>query len=165
MTTIVRIRTEWQDRHRYHLEFDSDASALDCCTVELPPYTVGHGLVVKLQAGKGLDDLLREALHTLDFLRSQPHTPVHPASVFIPFGVITARNFDDLQREHLIKMSTMGAERFHADARWRAAVERNPVLYNGAHERRVAELCKALDLLNGGPLPVGVPFPEFSFGE
>ncbi len=155
MTTIHRVRTEWADR--YHVQLDADASALDCFTVELPPYTTGHGLLVRPQPGNSMDDLWREALTTLAWLRQQPCNPVHPAHVFQPFGVITARNAEDLRREHEINREMMLGECTERD---RERLERTSVDTSRVfHERRVEHLCRALDLLNGVPLPVVISFP------
>jgi hypothetical protein len=59
--------------------------------VELPPYTAEPGLPVVQRAGMSMDDTWREALTALEFLRQQPYAPVLPESVFVPFGIITAR--------------------------------------------------------------------------
>ena len=53
----------------------------------------------------------------------------------------------------------MMVEQFNTDPAYRARVEADPVLHeNGrAHEQRVASLCRALDLMDGAPLPVPLP--------
>ena len=156
MTTLTRVRTDYVQR--LHVFVDGDAATIDCFMVELPPYL--GPMCVPQRDRMTLDDTWREALTTLEWLRAQPYEPLFPRTVFVPFGVITARNFDDVNREHAIKMNMMGARLFHTDEQHRARVDRDPVLHAGAHERRVAELGRAAELLNGAPLPVAVPFPD-----
>lgn len=157
MTTISRIRTDYDAR--LHVEVDTDAT-VDCFFVTLPPYTYGPGVLV-YREGADMNALWAEALAVVARLRAHPWKEIHPPHVFQPFGVITARNREDVRREFDIRMNLMGAGMFHTDARWRASVERDPVLHIGAHDRRVAELCRALDLMDGTPLTVAVPWPNF----
>ena len=151
MSTLTRIRTDYVQR--LHVFVDADAAVIDCFVVELPPYLVP--MCVPQRDGMSIDETWREALTTLEWLRSQPYTPIFPAEVFVPFGVITARSFDDVAREHAIKIAMIGPELYHTDERHRARVDANPVLHQGAHDRRVADLCRAMDLLNGAPMPKG----------
>jgi hypothetical protein len=137
MTTITRIRTEWASR--YHVQMDADAAVLDCFLVQLPPYTTEQGVCVSMRDGMSMNDLLAEALTTLARLRAEPWQSVLPASVFQPFGVITARSFDDVQREcELRTLSIVGG------------VDDAGVL---DHDGRVRALSRAADLLGMcGPL-------------
>jgi hypothetical protein len=136
MTTITRIRTDWINR--YHVQADADASVLDCLVVELPPYTTEQGVAIGLREGMSMDDLLQEALTTLDRLRKERWQPVLPASAFVPFGVITARNFEEVSREtELRTLEIVGADAGHPN-----------------HDERVRALCRMADLLEmTGPLP------------
>ena len=155
MTTIHRVRTEWQDR--YHVQLDADAAVLDCFLVELPPYTTRPGMLV-YEAGKSLNDLWSEALRMLDFLRAQPRNPVHPATVFVPFGVITARNRADVWREHEIKREMLDVDCTDRDRARLEAANLNDS--RALHDRRVASLCRALDLIDGKvQMPATVPWP------
>lgn len=158
MSTIVRISTDWLAR--YHVQADGEPGApLDAFLVELPPYVCdGAAPLLKLRDGQAMEDLWREALRTLDWLRSQPHEPILPRTVFEPFGVITALCSADRRRRHEIKREMMlGA----CTDRERERMERIDLRYSQEmHERRVASLCRAMDLLNGTPLPVAVPFPD-----
>lgn len=102
---LIRHRT--YHIRRFHLEIDRDASPVNCFIVELPPYLMspsGIGLPVLPRAGKTLDDLFTEALATLEFLRAQIHEPMYPPDVFQPWGIIQARNLDDVRREFEIWM-------------------------------------------------------------
>ncbi|MEI2790463.1 MAG: hypothetical protein V9E93_16520 [Steroidobacteraceae bacterium] len=159
MSTIVRISTDWQAR--IHVQADADVSTHDAALVELPPYSLGVPLLV-YRDGASMDELWNEALRTLEALRSQPHKAILPARVFVPFGVITLRRLEDVWREHELRREMMMVEQFNTDPAYRARVEADPILHgNGrAHEQRVASLCRALDLLNGAPLPVPVPWPD-----
>ena len=125
MTTITRVQTDWINR--IHVQADADASVLNCFMVELPPYTVGGGLLIH-RAGASVEHLWTEALHTIDSLRLQPRTPAHPA-VFIPFGVITARSVEDVRRESELTMLEV-CESEHPE-----------------HMERVRALCRMADLL------------------
>ena len=158
MTTIFRISTDWQAR--YHVQADGEPGApLDGFLVELPPYVCdGAAPLLKLRDGQTMDDLWREALETLAWMRAQPHERILPRAVFEPFGVITALCSADRRRRREIKREMMlGA----CDDRERERMERINVRYSQEmHERRVASLCRALDLLNGAPLPVAGPCPE-----
>lgn len=137
MTTISRVRTEWVDR--YHVQMDADASVLDCFCVTLPPYTTDQGVCVRMRDGMSMEDVFREALATLARLRAQPWQSVLPASVFVPFGVITARNFDDVQRECELNMVAFVGGVDDAG--------------HPGHDERVRALCRAADLLGMcGPL-------------
>lgn len=144
MTTITRIRTDWINR--YHVQADADAAVLDCFVVELPPYGGETGLCIRLRDGMSMDDLLAEALAELTRIRAQPWKPVLPSTVFIPFGVITARCFEDVSRECELRiLEGVGGIDGHPD-----------------HGERVRALCRAADLLGMcGPLEPQkfVPFP------
>lgn len=149
MTTLVRVRTDWQAR--YHVLVDAEASVINAFTVCLPPYLAP--VTVVQRDDMSIEEAWADALLTLASLRTQPYTPLFPVEVFAPFGVITARNLADVQREQAIKTAMMEARQFHTDERHRARVEADPVLHEGAHDRRVADLCRAWSLLNGSPLP------------
>jgi len=153
--TIVRISTDWQAR--YHVQADADVADHDCYQVELPPYTLNAPILVHRE-GANMAELWNEALRTLDALRSQPREPVLPATRFLPFGVITLRRREDVWREHELRREMMlGA----CTDRERERIERIDLRYaQEMHERRVASLCRAVDLLNGAPPPVVVPFPD-----
>ncbi len=159
MTTITRIQTDYTAR--LHIEQDTDAQALDCFMVALPPYTVAPMLVYR--EGASMDALWADALAMVAYLRARPWREVHPHTVFSPFGVITARNSEDVRREHEIRREMMMVQQFNTDPAYRARVEADPILHeNGrAHEQRVASLCRALDLMDGAPLPTPVPWAQF----
>ncbi len=152
----TRTRTDYVQR--YHVHVDTNAKELNAFTVVLPPYFDEPGLTVMPRPGKTMNDLFLEALATLDFLRAEPWTPLYPASVFIPFGIITAVDVEDVQRQQAIQLAMMVGGCFHTD-RDRAAIERYPALYEGAHEARVKALCRALDLMDGAPIHEGTLSP------
>lgn len=144
---LIRKHTDWT--RRFHLDVDQDAP-VDCFIVELPPYLMspsGIGLPVLPRPGKTLDDLWQEALATLEFLRAQVHEPVLPATDFIPFGIIQARNLDDVSREFEIWMNMRCGGCFDS-ARYTLSDE---------HDSRVRSLIRALDLLDGAPMAQGIP--------
>ena len=122
--------------------------------MELPPYLIspsGIGLPVLPRPGKTLDDLWQEALATLEFLRAQIHEPLYPRDVFEPFGIIQARNLDDVSREFAVWMNMWCGGCFESDEH-RARYTRSD-----EHDSRVRSLIRALDLLNGAPMPQGIP--------
>jgi hypothetical protein len=157
MTTLHRVRTEWVER--YHVDIDADATVLDCFTVELPTVTAGPMLV----QGDDMNALWSEARAMLASLRAQPRAEIRgaPRSVFEPFGIITARNRNDVWREHETKMAMllggMGGEKLEELAK------RYPELdMKQFHEERIASLIRAHDLLNDKvQKPVTVPWPDF----
>lgn len=151
MTTITRIRTDYVQR--LHVFVDDDATVIDAFVVDLPPYM--GPMCVPQREGMSIDETWRDALRTLAWLRSQPYTPIFPLEVFVPFGIVIARSFADVQREQAIKTAMLEPTLFHTHERHRAWVERYRP--EGAHDRRVAELCRAMDLQNGAPLhgPLG----------
>ena len=150
---IQRLSTDFNAR--LHVEQDTDARELNCLTVALPPYSSEPMLIYR--AGASMDALWADALAMVAHLRARPWREVHPASVFQPFGIITARNVDDVRREYQFRREVMMVGQFHTDPAYREKVEADPVLHeNGrAHEQRVAALCRAWDLLDGAPLPKG----------
>ena len=151
MTKLIRRYTDWS--RRYHLEVD-DASPIDCFIVELPPYLIspsGIGLPVLPRPGKSMDDLFTEALATLDFLRAQIHDPLYPPDVFQPWGIIQARNLDDVRREFEIWRDMWLGGCFDSDR------ARSSETFPDAHDERVEALIRALDLLDGAPMAQGVP--------
>ncbi len=156
---IQRISTDYTAR--LHVEQDIDAQVLDCFTVALPPYTSEPMLVHR--EGASMDELWADALAMIAHLRARPWREVHPHTVFEPFSIVVARNSADVRREHELRREKMMVEQFHTDPAYRARVEADPVLHeNGrAHEQRVASLCRALDLLDGAPLPTPVPWAQF----
>jgi len=88
-----------------------------------------------------MDELWKEALAVLDLLRAQPHDPVLPARVFVPFGVITARTLADVQREQELKtLAVIGGR-----------TENNPA--HPDHIERVRALCRMANLLEGTVAP------------
>jgi hypothetical protein len=154
MSTIVRISTDWQAR--IHWQADADVAAHDCIQVELPPYTLETPILV-YREGASMDALEQEALRMLDFLRSQPRTPVLPEKVFQPFGVLTKRNLAALCREHDIRREMMiGACTDRERERWERI---DPKMAQEWHELRVAALGRALELLDNPPRPIE---PSFS---
>lgn len=88
---------------------------------------------------ESMDDTFKAALTTLNRLRAQPWQAVLPPNAFAPFGVITARNFEEVSREcELQVLSIVGG----TDGAG------HPV-----HDERVRALCRAADLLGMcGPL-------------
>lgn len=158
MATIHRIRTDFEQR--IHIEQDVDASVLDCFLVALPPYTASPGMVVH-RTSANMNDLFREAVAWVAYFKAQPWDPILPPSHFQPFGIITARNFEDAWREIELRRELMlgGVEPGIAPED-RARMERDPLLHeNGrAHELRVASLIRAHDLLSGKEqMPVAKP--------
>lgn len=147
MTTIVRVRTDWTNR--YHVQVDADASVLDAFIIELPPYETGTATWVhSYDGGKGMDELFQNALLELQRLRAKPHRPLFGREVFVPFGVITARNYEEICREReLATLSFVGGveDCGHPD-----------------HAERVRALSRMLDILDGAPLPVAGPWPVTS---
>lgn len=150
MTTVTRVSTNYAER--WHVYVDADADTLDCLLVELPPYTLGVPVLVH-RVGASMDELWSEALEVLALLRAQPRKLVLPASVLNPFGVISARSFDDVQREAEVKRETALGQ---CSDREREQLERTGIRHSQqAHEQRVSALCRAWGLMQGAPLPQG----------
>lgn len=156
MTTIARIRTDYDVR--LHVEQDVDAQVLDCFTVQLPPYTFGPGLLV-YREGVDINALWADALAMVAHLRAQPWKEVHPPHVFQPFGIITARSLDDVRREHEVRREMMGGQ-LASPADIARVANISEAEARNRHERGVASLCRAHDLLRGAPLAVPVPWPK-----
>jgi len=151
---LIRQRTD--HIRRFHLDVDQDASPINCFIVELPPYLIspsGIGLPVLPRPGKTLDDLWAEALATLDFLRSSISDPLYPPDVFQPWGIIQARNLHDVSREFAIWRDMWLGGCRDSDEH----LERSSETFPDAHDKRVESLIRALDLLDGAPMPQGVP--------
>jgi hypothetical protein len=156
MTTITRIRTEHEAR--LHVEQDTDATVLDCFLVTLPPYTSGPMLVYR--EGADMNVLWSEALAMVAYLRAQPWKAIHPPHVFQPFGVITARWLEDVRRETELRREMMLGE-LCLPAELERLARIDPKVAQQFHERGVQHLCRVLDLLDGAPLPVAIPWPDF----
>lgn len=149
MTTITRIRTDYDAR--LHVEQDTDAE-VNCFLVTLSPYISEPVLVYR--EGASVNELWADALAIVAHLKAQPWKLVAPLDHFRPFGVITARNVDDVRREPEYRMQKMlgsicGPEQIAGMAHI-SEVEAQTL-----HERGVQHLSRALDLLNGVPLPKG----------
>lgn len=161
---LIRKHTDWT--RRYHLEVDQDRP-VNCFIVELPPYLIspsGIGLPVLPRPGKTLvDDLWQEALATLEFLRAQIHEPLYPPEAFQPWGIIQARNLDDVRREFEIWRDMWLGGCFDSDEEWRRKRERNAE--HDDHDSRVQSLIRALDLLNGAPLPQAIPLSRLPWAR
>lgn len=150
----------WTDYDaRLHVEVDTNAQVLDCFMVGLPPYTASECLCAF--RGASMAERWSEALRMVAFFRVQPWKPIHPPHIFQPFGVITARNFDDVQREQQIELLMVEPMMYYADRRWREKVSRDPALHSNPdyYSKLVANLSRAWDLLNGAPVsPPTVPW-------
>ncbi len=140
MTTIATLRIDFETQLR--VEQDTDAKVLDCFSVTLPPYVSEPGLIVHRE-GADLDALWADALAMVAHLRAQPWKAIAPPDHFKPFGVITARNFEDVRREHEWQMSML-LGREHPD-----------------DMERVRNAIRAWDLLHDAPLTVPVPWLHF----
>jgi hypothetical protein len=161
MTTIVRIRTDYEAR--LHVEQDTDAPELNCFCVTLPPYTPTSWPMLVYREGADMNALWADALAMVAHLKAQPWKLVAPPNVFQPFGVITARNVEEVRREFEYRRELMMAHQFQTDPAYRERVEADPILHEDgrAHEQRVASLIRALDLMDGAPLPVAAPWLPF----
>ena len=153
MTT--QIMTDWANR--IHFE-QTDNPVLNCYLVELPPFTPGPILIHSKDAGD-LTTLWPQVVATIKFLREQPRPFVRiaPPEWFDPFAVVTAANFEDVARDHEVKMLLMtGAERYCDDKRYRERVDNDPVYNdNGLMQQRFVEnLVRAWHLLNGSAQPL-----------
>lgn len=154
MTTIVRIRSEYEAR--LHVEQDTDAKVLNCFNVSLPPYTFAPILVYR--EGASMNELWADALAIVAHLRAQPWRLVAPPDVFQPFGVITARDLEDVRREFEIRREMMVGE-CSLPAHLERVANTSEAEARARHEQGVASLCRALDLLDGAPLPAVFPCP------
>jgi hypothetical protein len=67
---------------------------------------------------------------------------------------------DNEYREMLVRLLMHETERFFSDSEYRARVEADSKVHeNGRlHMKRVEDLARAWRLLNGEPLPAGLPF-------
>lgn len=155
MTNIQRLSTDFNAR--LHVECDTAAQVLDCFMVALPPYTAEPGVVI-YREGASMDALWADALAMIAQLRARPWREVHPHTVFQPFGIITARNLEDVRREHEIRREMMiGELALPAHLEHMASISEAEA--RARHERGVASLCRALDLMDGAPLPASFPCP------
>lgn len=154
MTNIQRISTDYAAR--LHVEQDIDARELNCFTVALPPYTSTP--IVVHRASATMDELWADALAMVAHLRARPWREVHPPHIFQPFGIITARNAEDVRREHEIRREMMIGE-CSLPAHLERIALTDEAEARARHEQGVASLCRALDLMDGAPLPVAMPFP------
>ena len=158
MTTIVRIRTDYESR--LHIEQDSDAQELNCFTVALPPYTSTSWPMLVYREGADMNALWADALAMIAHLKAQPWKLVAPPNVFKPFGVITARNREDVRRDYEIRREMMIGE-CSLPAHLERVATIDVAEARARHEQGVASLCRALDLMDGAPLPVGAPWLPF----
>lgn len=140
MTTIVRVSSNYESR--LHVEEDTDAKPADCFLVTLCPYLPEPGVLVHRE-GADMNALWAEAIAMVAHLRAQPWKEVLPPNVFQPWATITARNYIDVAREAELRAKMLTGQR-HPD-----------------HMERVQSLIRAWDLLDGAPLPVSVPWPDF----
>jgi hypothetical protein len=140
MTTLTRIRTDFDAR--LHVEIDTDAQVLDCFMVALPPYTSEPMLIHR--EGASMDELWADALALVAYLRAKPWRELHPPHIFQPFGIIAARNVEDVRRESELRMKMLLGQ------------------HSPDHMERVQNLCKAWDLLNGAPLPTLATWAQFT---
>lgn len=154
MTNIQRISTDFNAR--LHVEQDTDAQELNCLTVALPPYTSEPMLIYR--DGASMDALWADALAMVAHLRARPWREVHPPSVFVPFGIITARCLADVRREHEIRREMMIGE-LSLPAHLERVGSISAAEARLRHEQGVASLCRALDLMDGASLPVAMSCP------
>jgi len=126
------VRTDYVNR--MHLYVDPEASKFDAFAVEL----LDSRLVVH-DARWTLDDLWRETLQTVAWLRAQPFERLYPVNVFDPFVVVTAV---DHTREALKVQvrNNLIVGHVYADQTWPPPHD-DP----SGHEGRVRALCAALD--------------------
>lgn len=151
---IQRISTDYNSR--LHVEQDVDARELNCLTVALPPYSSEPMLIYR--AGASMDALWADALAMIAHLRARPWREVHPPHIFQPFGLVTARNVEDVRREHEIRREMMIGE-CSLPAHLERVASINEAEARARHEQGVASLCRALDLMDGAPLPASFPCP------
>jgi hypothetical protein len=151
---IQRLSTDFNAR--LHVEQDTDAQELNCLTVALPPY-LSIPIVVHRE-GASMDALWADALAMVAHLRAQPWREVHPPHVFQPFGIITARNLEDMRREHEVRREMMIGE-LSLPVHLEHVASISEAEARLRHEQGVASLCRALDLMDGAPLPVSFPCP------
>ena len=118
----------------YHLHVDTEAAQFTAMRIELFP----HAPLVVGDATMTQEDLWREAMASLRWLRTQPGQSLYPSTVFVPFAKIIAVDRDAEAREQSIHTRQIIGD-YHPD-----------------HEERVRALCAALDLLDGAPLPASV---------
>lgn len=136
MNNLSLVRTDHVQR--YHLFVDTEAARFDAFLVELCPIPA----VLVAGTGKSTDELWRDALATVAWLRTQPSALPYPSSVFVPFARIVAV---DAQRESAkasLQMSML-VGRCSPDQTWPPPVD-DP----SSHEDRVQSLCRALDLID-----------------
>lgn len=126
------VRTDYVNR--VHVYVDSEASKFDAFAVELL-----DARVVVHDARLTLDDLWREALRTVAYMRAQPFERLYPVHVFDPFVVVTAV---DSTREALKTSvrTNLIVGHTYADQAWPPPQD-DPA----SHEGRVRALCAALD--------------------
>jgi hypothetical protein len=149
------IRTEY-DGARYHFKFDTEAKTLNGFTVCLPPYVNEPGLLVAQREGKTMDETFAEALTTLAYLRGQPFPQLYAPDQFVPVGIITAVDCEDVARITAIYTALIDGGMYLTDEdRARIAADSRLHEDGRAHERRVAALYRALALSRGAPLPSG----------
>jgi hypothetical protein len=91
-------------------------------------------------------------------LRARPWREVHPPHIFQPFGIVTARNVEDVRREHEIRREMMIGE-CSLPAHLERVASFNEAEARARHEQGVASLCRALNLMDGAPLPAAFPCP------
>lgn len=125
------VRTDYVNR--VHVYVDSEASKFDAFAVELL-----DSRVVVQDARLTLDDLWRETLRTVAYMRAQPFER-YPVHVFDPFVVVTAV---DSTREALKTSvrTNLIVGHVYADQTWPPPCD-DPA----SHEGRVRALCAALD--------------------
>jgi hypothetical protein len=126
------VRTDYVSR--MHLYVDVEASKFDAFAVEL----LDSRLVVH-DARLTLDDLWREALRAVAWMRTQPFERLYPVHVFDPFVLVTAV---DSSREStkLALRNNLIVGHVYADQAWPPPQD-DPA----SHEGRVRALCAALD--------------------
>jgi hypothetical protein len=126
------VRTDFVNR--MHLFVDSEASKFDAFVVEL----LGMRVLVH-DSRLTLDDLWREVLAQIAWMRAQPYERLYPVNVFDPFVNVTAV-------EHAREALKTGVRNnlivghSYADQTWPPPCD-DPA----SHEGRVRALCAALD--------------------
>jgi hypothetical protein len=103
-----------------------------------------------------LDETFAEALTTLAYLRGQPFPQFLPPDQFIPIGVLTLVNCEDVARDTAIMVSMLeGGVHLTDEDRERIAADPRLHEHGKAQERRVAALYRTVALMRGAPLPAG----------
>lgn len=126
------IRTDHVQRFNFFV--DVDAIKFTAVRIELFPH---RPLVVPAGTNMTQQELLLEALRSLRWLRSQPSHSPYPPSVLRPFAKLIAVDLDNESRELQVRHQMhIGDTAFDGD-------------------ERVQALCRAWDLVDGAPLPVG----------